>query len=101
MDGLADGDALVASSAFDRLGPLAPAVAVALDEDPTGGTLPDELKDWLALKALSIYDGEDEPATAEGVLDVRIAYAIPNATPNGKRMRELVGPYLVRRGSRV
>lgn len=97
---LGEGDALVASEAFDALAPFEPEVAMSLDEDPTGGTLPDALKDWIALKALTIVQDDSAPVISEGAGRSSTTFAAPDLTRTQKRMRELITPYLRRKGSR-
>lgn len=101
VDGLDDGDVLVAGAAFDALAPFTPEVAMSLDEDPTGATLPDALKDWLALKALALAVDEPGPITSEGMGRSSTTYASPEHTQSGKRLLSLIAPYLKRTGARA
>lgn len=90
---LFDGDVLAAELALGALAPFRDDVDL---EDP-----PEALLDWVVLKARHIAAASTEGVIASRVDVLSKSYAWPQLSPDAKRLRALVAPYLKRTGSRA
>lgn len=106
---LAPGDVDVASDELDGMGPFIGYVSDSTQVRAfprvlpplTTATTPDAILDAVALLAYQAATDEDPAIQSESTIDKSITYASPKTPLNARRVETLIGPYLLRVGSRA
>lgn len=62
-------------------------------------SVPDEILDWVALRAHSLATNEVPAVRSEGAGRVSVSYFSPKPGPNARRMASMLAPYLRKTGT--
>lgn len=99
------GDLRAASAALDALAPFAGAKTDPAQEKefPRNGeeVVPDEVLDWVALRAYQLSRDEEPPVKSEGAGRVSVTYLYGKLSSTERRMMHLLDEWLLWTGSRV